>query len=50
MSTSPLIKPDYKLKFLLIGDTEVGKTSMLVRFTDDMFATSTVYTIGKLDV
>ncbi len=46
-SESKLLRPDYKIKLLLIGDTEVGKTSMLVRFTDDLYAKSSMYTIGK---
>lgn len=40
-------QPDFKFKYLLIGDTEVGKTSMLIRFASDVFAPSTIATIGK---
>lgn len=40
--------PDYKLKLLLIGDTDVGKTSMLLRFADDKYMPTTIATIGKL--
>lgn len=37
---------DYILKFILIGDSSVGKSSLLVRLTDDRFLTSPDPTIG----
>jgi len=37
---------DISLKLLLIGDSAVGKTCMLLRFSDDTFSTDMVSTIG----
>lgn len=37
---------DVQLKILVIGDTSVGKTSLLLRYTDDKFSPSFVSTIG----
>ena len=37
---------DYILKFILIGDSSVGKSSLLVRLTDDRFLTDPDPTIG----
>ena len=37
---------DYLLKFLLIGDSGVGKTCILFRFSDDAFNTTFISTIG----
>jgi len=37
---------DYLFKLLLIGDSGVGKTSLLVRFADETFSTSFITTIG----
>ena len=34
------------MKCILIGETEVGKTSLLMRFKDGSFKTSTEPTIG----
>jgi len=34
------------LKFLIIGDSSVGKSCLLLRFTDDSFTTSFISTIG----
>ena len=45
----PVPPPDYKLKLLLIGDSEVGKTSTLKRFADDLYdERSNLSTIGKI--
>mmetsp|Transcript_41371 Transcript_41371/g.93510 ORF Transcript_41371/g.93510 Transcript_41371/m.93510 type:complete len:210 (-) Transcript_41371:451-1080(-) len=37
---------DYLIKLLLIGDSGVGKSAVLVRFADDTFTTSYISTIG----
>jgi len=37
---------DYLFKLLLIGDSGVGKTSLLFRFSEDQFSTSFIATIG----
>ena len=38
---------DMMLKLLLIGDSSVGKTCVLVKFTEDSFASSFITTVGK---
>ncbi|KAF8086260.1 hypothetical protein N665_0630s0011 [Sinapis alba] len=37
---------DYLIKLLLIGDSGVGKSCLLLRFSDDTFNTSFITTIG----
>lgn len=37
---------DYLFKLLLIGDSGVGKTSVLFRFSEDAFNTTFISTIG----
>jgi Ras-related protein Rab-8A len=37
---------DYLVKLLILGDGQVGKTSMLLRFTEDYFPTSHIQTLG----
>ena len=37
---------DFIFKIVLIGDTSVGKSSLLVRFSDDQFSETYVTTIG----
>ena len=37
---------DFLLKLIVIGDSSVGKTSLLMRFSDDLFPTSHMPTIG----
>ena len=39
-------KPQIKLKLLIIGDSSVGKTSMLLSYTDNYFPESHLATIG----
>ena len=39
-------KYDYLFKILLIGDSNVGKTPFLLRFTDDTFTANKLTTIG----
>ena len=40
------ILPEIKLKILIIGDTNVGKTSMLLNYTDNYFPETHLATIG----
>lgn len=37
---------DYLYKMLLIGDSAVGKSSLLLRFCDRLFNTTYITTIG----
>ena len=37
---------DYLLKMLLIGDSGVGKSCLLYRFSDDQYSTNYISTIG----
>jgi len=37
---------DYLLKILLIGDTGVGKSSLLYRYSDDQYSSNYISTIG----
>lgn len=48
MATS-LKKPgyDHLLKLIIIGDSSVGKTCILLRFSEDNFPVSHMPTIGK---
>ena len=39
---------DVLFKLLLIGDSGVGKTCVLFRFSDDAFNTTFISTIGKV--
>ena len=39
-------KYDYLLKLIVIGDSSVGKTSILQRFSDNLFPESHMPTIG----
>jgi len=41
---------DLLFKLLLIGDSGVGKTCLLFRFSDDAFNTTFISTIGMYDV
>eukprot|EP01102_Stenamoeba_stenopodia_P010862 TRINITY_DN330_c0_g6_i1.p1 TRINITY_DN330_c0_g6~~TRINITY_DN330_c0_g6_i1.p1 ORF type:complete len:223 (+),score=19.23 TRINITY_DN330_c0_g6_i1:533-1201(+) len=42
----PPLRNDYVIKLLLIGDSGVGKTCLLIRFTEDSFRPSFIGTIG----
>jgi GTPase SAR1 family protein len=39
---------DYLFKLLLIGDSGVGKTCVLFRFSEDAFNATFISTIGKI--
>ena len=42
---------DFLIKMILVGDTGVGKTSFLLRFTEQLFDNAShIATIGKLNV
>eukprot|EP01119_Soliformovum_irregulare_P013627 TRINITY_DN3651_c0_g1_i1.p1 TRINITY_DN3651_c0_g1~~TRINITY_DN3651_c0_g1_i1.p1 ORF type:complete len:215 (+),score=37.69 TRINITY_DN3651_c0_g1_i1:132-776(+) len=38
--------PDYIFKILILGDAGAGKSSLLLRYTDDMFCDSYMSTVG----
>lgn len=40
------VKYDYLIKLLLIGDSGVGKSCLLLRYSDDSFTSSFITTIG----
>jgi Ras-related protein Rab-1A len=46
MSNGPFNEYDYLFKILLIGDSGVGKSCILLRFADDVFSESHISTIG----
>eukprot|EP00695_Tsukubamonas_globosa_P003791 TRINITY_DN831_c0_g1_i1.p1 TRINITY_DN831_c0_g1~~TRINITY_DN831_c0_g1_i1.p1 ORF type:complete len:216 (-),score=90.60 TRINITY_DN831_c0_g1_i1:133-780(-) len=46
MATTKNAQYDYLIKLLLIGDSGVGKSCLLLRFSDDSFTTSFITTIG----
>ena len=37
---------DYMIKMIIIGDASVGKTSLLLRFSEDFFQQSHLATLG----
>lgn len=39
-------KSDYRFKVVLVGDSAVGKSCLLLRFADDTFNESYISTIG----
>jgi len=43
----PIRKPDYKVSLLVIGDSYVGKTSLLGRFCEETFNEDYKNTVGK---
>jgi len=46
MTTARQAAYDYLIKLLMIGDSGVGKSCLLLRFSDDSFTTSFITTIG----
>ena len=40
------VDDDFLFKFILIGDSGVGKSSILLRFSDNTFSDSYLATIG----
>lgn len=42
----PNLEYDYLFKILIIGDSGVGKSSLLLRFTDDTYSDNYISTIG----
>ena len=45
-ATSPDIKEEYKLKVVVVGDSGVGKTNLIKRFTSDTFSYDSKATVG----
>lgn len=41
---------DWLIKLLIIGDSNVGKTNILIRFCDDRFHQTHISTIGNLTI
>jgi len=50
-SKAPALKPaktfDYITKAIIVGDPEVGKTSLMLRYCDDKFMFAQKATLGK---
>ena len=47
MSTYERLQFDVKVKILMVGDSGVGKSCILLRFADDKFQTTFITTIGE---
>ena len=41
---------DYLIKLILIGDSGVGKTCLLLRFADDNYTSAHISTIGTAHI
>uniref|UniRef100_A0A5K3FPM5 Ras-related protein Rab-1A n=1 Tax=Mesocestoides corti TaxID=53468 RepID=A0A5K3FPM5_MESCO len=46
MASSGVLEHDYIFKLLLIGDSGVGKSCLLLRFSDDVYTDNFISTIG----
>ena len=44
---SSKLRYDYLVKIKMVGDSAVGKSSIVMRFCDDSFTDNTMPTIGK---
>jgi GTPase SAR1 family protein len=45
-SSTKTLEPAQTFKILIIGDSGVGKSSLMVRFVDDIFTAAYITTIG----
>jgi GTPase SAR1 family protein len=45
-ASSKIHQADYSIKLLMLGDTGVGKSSLMVSFSDGEFASNLVGTMG----
>lgn len=50
MTKKPQIQYDMQFELILIGDSGVGKSCMLLRYSDDMFQMTFIATVGKHDL
>jgi GTPase SAR1 family protein len=46
MASTKTLEPAQTFKILIIGDSGVGKSSLMVRFVDDIFTAAYITTIG----
>ena len=48
MDLSSKMRYDYLVKIKMVGDSAVGKSSIVMRFCDDSFTDNTMPTIGTI--